>query len=88
MANIELRYDYAKTSPHELFAALADPKTIERIAPFRTKVTRVRAGAGHQDGAGSVLCKRGEDWRNLGVHRQVEDQQAQPERTGGRFLLL
>jgi hypothetical protein len=54
VAAFELTYDYPKTSPRQLFTALADPKTIERIAPFRTAVTRIRPGRGHVDGVGSV----------------------------------
>jgi hypothetical protein len=54
VAAFELTYAYPRTPPAQLFAALADPKTIERIAPFRTKVTRVRPGRGHVDGVGSV----------------------------------
>jgi hypothetical protein len=54
MAAFELVYDYPATTPARLFAALADPMTIERMAPFRTTVTRVRPGQGHVDGVGSV----------------------------------
>jgi hypothetical protein len=54
MTAFELTYDYPGTPPERLFAALANPKTIERMAPFRTIVTRVRPGRDHPDGVGSV----------------------------------
>jgi hypothetical protein len=54
MAAFELTYDYPSTSPERLFAALANPKTIERMAPFRTTAATVRPGSGHPDGIGSV----------------------------------
>src|SRR5262249_43425467 len=40
--------------PHSVFAELADPAYIERIAPFKVKVTHVRDGRGHRYGVGSV----------------------------------
>jgi hypothetical protein len=54
MASFELTYDYPSTSPERLFAALADPKTIERMAPFRTTASTVHPGSGHAHGVGSV----------------------------------
>jgi hypothetical protein len=54
MASFELTYDYPSTSPERLFAALADPRTIERIAPFPTTAATVRPGSEHPDGVGSV----------------------------------
>ena len=40
--------------PHTVFAELADPSYIERIAPFKVKVTHVRDGQGHRNGVGSI----------------------------------
>jgi hypothetical protein len=40
--------------PHTVFAELADPSYIERIAPFKVTVTHVRDGRGHRYGVGSV----------------------------------
>jgi hypothetical protein len=40
--------------PQVVFAELADPSYIERIAPFRVRVTHVRDGRGHRNGVGSV----------------------------------
>ena len=46
--------------PQVVFAELADPSYIERIAPFKVRVTHVRDGRGHRFGAGSV--RRIEPW--------------------------
>jgi hypothetical protein len=40
--------------PHVVFAELADPAYIERIAPFKVTVTHVRDGRGHRHGVGSI----------------------------------
>jgi hypothetical protein len=40
--------------PPVVFAELADPTYIERIAPFRVTVTHVRDGVGHRHGVGSI----------------------------------
>ena len=40
--------------PQVVFAELADPTYIERIAPFQVTVTHVRDGQGHRHGVGSI----------------------------------
>src|SRR5260370_39847618 len=45
-------------------------------------------GTPHHDGARVVLNKRGKDWCNLALGRDIENQQAQPESTGRRLHLL
>jgi Polyketide cyclase / dehydrase and lipid transport len=40
--------------PQAVFAELADPSYIARIAPFKVAVTHVRDGRGHRYGVGSI----------------------------------
>src|SRR5262249_59960270 len=41
-------------APAAVFAELADPSYIARIAPFKVTVTHVRDGRGHRHGVGSI----------------------------------
>jgi len=48
-------FEYRLSCPPQLvFAELADPAYIERIAPFKVAVTHVRDGRDHRYGAGSI----------------------------------
>jgi len=48
-------FEYRMSCPPDVvFAELADPSYIERIAPFKVTVTHVRDGRGHRHGVGSV----------------------------------
>jgi hypothetical protein len=48
-------FEYRLSAPPSVvFAELADPSYIERIAPFKVTVTHVRDGQGHRNGVGSV----------------------------------
>ena len=59
MESFDLEYRRS-CPPHAVFAELADPAYIERIAPFKVTVTHVRDGRGHRHGVGSV--RRIEPW--------------------------
>ena len=53
MQTFDLEYRLS-CPPRTVFAELADPSYIERIAPFKVKVTHVRDGQGHRYGVGSI----------------------------------
>jgi hypothetical protein len=55
--------------PHVVFAELADPSYIERIAPFKVKVTHVRDGHGHRHGVGSV--RRIKPWFGASYEEEI-----------------
>jgi hypothetical protein len=53
MESFEFVYRLA-CPPEVVFAELADPSYIERIAPFKVTVTHLRDGEGSRYGAGSI----------------------------------
>ena len=53
MESFQLEYRLSPP-PRVVFAELADPSYIERIAPFKVTVTHVRDGRSHRYGAGSI----------------------------------
>ena len=55
--------------PHTVFAELADPSYIERIAPFKVTVTHVRDGLGHRYGVGSV--RRIQPWFGTAYEEEI-----------------
>jgi hypothetical protein len=59
METFDFEY-HLSVPPHVVFAELADPAYIERIAPFKVKVTHVRDGVGYRYGVGSI--RRIEPW--------------------------
>ena len=53
MQSFDLEYRLS-SPPHVVFAELADPSYIERIAPFKVTVTHVRDGHERRYGVGSI----------------------------------